>query len=240
MKKNLLFISISLNFLLFIFIGYCYFKNSGKSAYFDFVKDEKESYYYSIDTTTTICFVGNSITANWINLNPNFFSDNIFINNGVGGQSSTQILLRFQQDVVLPFRPDIVVLNTGINDIGEADSFYNESFTIHNIQSIADICKANDIQLILTSVLPATKIKKGRFSTIDDINKKVNDLNSKIIKLAESNKLKYIDYYSELVDSDGNFNPSYTFDGIHPNKEGYSIMEKLVLNTLHENINNKE
>ena len=227
----MLLFSLLINFLLLGFIGYSYYTESNEKKYFKYIKASNGPIQITTDTTSVICFVGNSITANWINLSPDFFTNHMFFNKGVGGQSSTQILLRFQHDI-LSLRPSVVVLNTGINDIGENDGFYKEWFTLSNIQSMIDICNSNNIQIVLTSVLPATEIKINRFKSIDGVHDKIKSLNKGISKLAAENNLIYVNYYDLLVDNQGSFNEKYTFDGVHPNKAGYTKKKKKILPVL--------
>lgn len=234
MKKIFLLLSILLNIVLLCILSYHWYEKCTKNNFFDFSKYKNLTLNNNFTTDSNlVCFVGNSITANWINLNPNFFEKNNFINRGTGGQSSSQILLRFQQDVV-SLNPSIVVLSTGINDIGEADGFYDSSFTMQNIRSIAAICKANDIKLVLTSVLPVTEVRPNIFKSIDDVQRKIDELNANLIELSKTNNLEYVDYFSNLVDCKGNFNVNYTFDGLHPNREGYEIMERAILEVLNK------
>lgn len=237
-KKYLIALSLFLNFGLMGWFGYTYFFKKDNSKYFDFIRESKDLPSAN-GKNISVCFVGNSITANWVNLNHDFFKVNDFLNNGIGGQSSTQILLRFQHDIINN-DPDIVILNTGINDIGENDGFYREWFTLNNIQSMIDICKANDIKIILTSVLPATEVKLNRFKSVDNLHEKINSLNSKLYQMSVDNSLIYVDYFNRLVDKNGNFNEKYTFDGVHPNEEGYKIMEEIILEVLYNIDNNKE
>lgn len=240
MKKKLFTLSFVINLVLVcvLFIGFLKMKYEKRvSDHFDFRRYEIENQQLqqtADSTTRKVVFIGNSITANWINIDPMFFSDNQFVNRGVGGQTSSQILLRFQQDVV-NIGATTVVLTVGINDIGEGDGFYNRDFTLDNIKSIVDICEANDIELIITTILPATEIKKNRFTKVKDVHKKIEILNKKINMLAYKYQLGYVDYNKKLRNSDGTFNQNYTFDGLHPNLEGYRIMETLVLEAINKN-----
>lgn len=230
MKKAFLIISLFLNLILLVALAFNKQSNNIKD-HLDFSRYISENNKIKVTKDSTIkqvLFLGNSITANWINLSQAFFADNKFLNRGVGGQTSTQMLLRFQQDVVA-LGVKKVILNTGINDIGEGDGFYDLRLTIQNIQSMIDIAKQNDIELILSSVLPATDICVNRWMKISNVQEKIGLLNKEIITLASDNNLKYIDYNSKLRNTDGTFNDLYTFDGVHPNLEGYKIMEALVL-----------
>ena len=234
--KTFFYVSILFNIVLLTVLFVCVYKHKDVKDHLDFSKYASENAKIK-DTNNSdsikLIFIGNSITANWINLRSSFFFENKFANRGVGGQTSSQILLRFQQDVVdLGIKK--VVLNAGINDIGEGDGFYNQQQTLRNIESMIAIAKQNDIQLILSSVLPATDIYVNRFEKIADVQQKIEQLNKEILNLAFQYDLVYIDYNTKLSNQDGTFKESYTFDGVHPNEGGYEIMETLVL----QNINN--
>lgn len=233
MKRILISLSVLLNIFLVVFLLFNWYLSNAKSDYFDFMTPTYEKRLPIENGQARICLVGNSITANWQNLRPSFFDKNGFINRGVGGHSSSQILLRFQKDVITA-NPTVVVLNTGINDIAKSDGFYNEEFTLQNIQSIIDICKARNIRLILSSVLPATEISINRVTKLRDMQSVITKLNRRIELLATNNGLKYIDYHTHLQNEDGTFNNKYNFDGVHPNEEGYLIMEQLLLDALKE------
>lgn len=229
-SKTLLILSLLANFIFVSILCFQGYTSKDSSEYFSFINSP-----FSADSVNRnmVVLVGNSITANWSNLRPDFFTKSGYLNRGVGGNSSSQILLRLQHDV-LALDPDIVVLNAGINDIGEADGFYSEEFTMRNFQSIVDICKNRGVTLILSSVLPGSTIRVNRFRQIEQIEEKVSHLNLQIQSLATQNALKYIDYHSKLKNEDGSFNNKYNFDGIHPNVEGYIVMENLLQETVNQ------
>ena len=233
MRRLFICLSILLNFILIGLVSYNWYASKNRLEYFNFISSRFEAEKLKTDSVKKVCLVGNSITANWKNIRSDFFRETGFLNRGIGGNSSSQILLRFQQDVIST-NPSIVVLNTGINDIANADGFYSEDFTIQNIQSIVDICKSRNITVLLASVLPVTEIQINRFKKIQNIQPKIRDLNIRIEKLSSDNGIKYIDYHSKLKNSDGTFNNNYNFDGVHPNEKGYKIMEKLLLETIKE------
>lgn len=233
MKRLFISLSVLLNIFLVLFFLFNWYLTKSESEYFDFITPTYEKKLPIENGQTRICLVGNSITANWENLRPYFFDRNGFINRGVGGHSSSQILLRFQKDVISA-NPTHVVLNTGINDIAKADGFYNEEFTLQNIQSIIDICKSRHIGIVLSSVLPATEISINRVTKLRDMQSVIERLNKRIKLLARDNGLIYIDYHTLLQNEDGTFNNKYNFDGVHPNEEGYIIMEQLLLDALKE------
>lgn len=224
-------LSILLNLFLLALVAYNWHILRNKADYFSFLHSSFTYPSSHTDSIDTVCLVGNSIFANWGNYDSSPFSSGTYINRAIGGNTSSQILLRFQQDVIAT-NPTIVVLMTGINDIAQGDGFYNQNFTLFNIQSIADICKTNNIELVLCSVLPATHIALNRFAKIKDIQDDIESLNSEIKEVAKKNSLNYIDFHSSLKNTDGTFNEKYNTDGVHPNKLGYSIMHEILINEI--------
>ena len=180
------------------------------------------------DNGDRVVFFGNSITDNWPHRSSQFWKEHPnYVGRGISGQSSYNMLSRFREDVV-NLRPAAVVINAGTNDIAENSHPYNEDITMGNIQSMTEIARANGISVILSSVLPA-----GHFSwreTITDGPEKIKALNARIKAYADKEGLPYVDYYSVLISDDGrNMIPAYTKDGVHPEKEGYAVMEATVI-----------
>lgn len=176
-----------------------------------------------------VVLMGNSITDGWPGARPEFFRDNNLIGRGISGQTSYQFLLRFREDVV-KLQPKIVVINYGTNDIAENTGPYDEDLTFGNVCSMVDIARANGIKVILASCLPAGGF--GWRPSITDAMPKVKSLNERVKAYAKQNKIPYVDYFSAMVTEDGTeMNPAYAKDkpGIHPNVEGYKVMESLLL-----------
>lgn len=176
-----------------------------------------------------IVFIGNSITQGWAEKRPEFFSKHNFVGRGISGQTSPQLLSRFRRDVV-ELKPYAVIINVGTNDIAENTGAYDQDFTLGNIKSMAEIAKANNIQVILSSVLPAKAF--GWNPKITDATQKIEALNKKIKAYADSNKFLYIDYHTQLKDEKGALRADFGNDGVHPNEACYQVMERIVLNTL--------
>ncbi|NDV66619.1 GDSL-type esterase/lipase family protein [Bacteroides sp. 224] len=171
-----------------------------------------------------VVFIGNSITEGWVRVNPDFFAANNYIGRGIGGQTSPQLLLRFRQDV-LNLHPKAVVINIGINDIAENTGEYNMQYTLDCIQSMAELADYNGIKVILSSVLPA--IEFGWRKDVTDVPQKVDALNAKIKAYSEEKGFAYIDYNTPMRDENGGLIKEYGRDTVHPNKEGYNVMEKI-------------
>lgn len=171
-----------------------------------------------------VIFIGNSITEFWKDKRPDFFIENGYVNRGVQGNNTAQMLLRFRRDVI-DLKPDAVVINGGINDIGESIGKYYPEFTFNNIKSMAELAKANRIEVILSSVLPNNKIFYNEF--VSDISSKVDSLNLMIKSYAYANDITYIDYNSLMRNKNGGLKYEYSEDRLHPNSEGYKIMESI-------------
>lgn len=185
---------------------------------------------YSISNASIDCanvvFIGNSITENWFKYHSAFFKDNNYIGRGISGHTSYQFLLRFREDVI-KLTPKIVIINAGTNDIAENCGPYIEEYTLGNIISMVELAKFNGIKVLMSSVLPASSFKWN--PSVRDVADKIKSLNKKLKKYAESSGIPYIDYYDKMVNfTDGSMISDYTRDGVHPNLEGYKVMESIV------------
>jgi lysophospholipase L1-like esterase len=167
-------------------------------------------------------FMGDSITEGWPFLE--FFAGKPYVNRGIGGQTTPQMLIRFRPDVIA-LKPAVVVIMAGINDIAGNTGPSTLEMTADNIFSMAELAKANNIKVILCSVLPAFD-----FSWRPGLEpaEKVVALNKMIKKYADANGILYLDYYSAMVNDQKGLNAAYSGDGVHPNKTGYKVMNPLV------------
>lgn len=171
-----------------------------------------------------IVFMGNSITEGWKQARPNFFARQNYINRGISGQTTPQMLVRFRQDVI-DLNPKVVVILAGINDIAGNTGPSNIEMIADNIFSMAEIAAANDIEVILCSVLPTNDFpwKPGEEPAL-----KVIALNTVLKEYASKKKLTYVDYFSAMSDDSMGLKKDLGYDGIHPNEKGYSVMEPIV------------
>jgi lysophospholipase L1-like esterase len=172
-----------------------------------------------------VVFIGNSITQNWAEQRSDFFTANNYIGRGISGQTSPQLLSRFRQDVI-NLKPVAVVINIGTNDIAENSGAYDEDFTFGNIKSMAELAKANGIKVILSSVTPVGEYPWRK--EILNVPQKIQSLNAKIKAYAKEKKFVYADYYSAMHDENHALIKSYGNDGVHPNAQGYEVMEKII------------
>lgn len=171
-----------------------------------------------------VVFMGNSITEGWINKRPEFFNAKKYINRGISGQTTPQMLLRFRQDVIA-LKPSVVVILAGINDIAQNTGPYTIEATSGNIFSMCELAKQNGIKAIICSVLPAFDFpwKPGL-----EPAQKVIQLNTVLKAYAEQHKLLYVDYFSAMVNEQMGLKKELGTDGVHPNEAGYAIMEPIL------------
>ncbi|MEM7485119.1 MAG: SGNH/GDSL hydrolase family protein [Bacteroidota bacterium] len=171
-----------------------------------------------------VVFMGNSITEGWSVAHPDFFEGKPYINRGISGQTTPQMLLRFRQDVI-DLHPKIVVILAGTNDIAGNTGPISLEQIRDNILSMVELAKANGIRPIVCSVLPAFDYgwRPGKKPNI-----KIPKLNKMLKDLATEKKLFYVDYFSEMADERNGLPLELAEDGVHPTKKGYLIMEGLV------------
>jgi lysophospholipase L1-like esterase len=177
-------------------------------------------------TENRVVFMGNSITEGWVFMRPEFFENRDYINRGIGGQTTPQMLLRFRPDVV-DLNPKVVLILAGTNDIAGNTGFTPLETIIGNIKSMAEIANANGIEVVISSILPAIKYlwKPGLNPA-----PKIISINKQLKAYAKQNNFIYLDYFTAMVnDNDGLKVPDYTAadDLVHPNVAGYLVMEKL-------------
>jgi lysophospholipase L1-like esterase len=166
--------------------------------------------------------MGDSITEGWALTE--FFSGKPYLNRGISGQTTPQMLVRFRQDVV-SLKPRVVVLLAGINDIAENTGKTTLEAIEGNIASMSEIAQANGIRVVLCSVLPASKFA-WRPEILEPATK-VRALNAWIQRYSGDHALVYVDYYSSMVDDNGGLKPELGSDGVHPNRVGYDVMAPL-------------
>lgn len=177
-----------------------------------------------------VVFMGDSITEGWgmkatasTPARGEFFPGKPYINRGISGQTTPQMLVRFRQDVV-NLKPRVVVILAGTNDIAENTGKTTIKEIGNNIASMSDLARANGIAVVLCSVLPASDF---RWHPGLEPAPKIKALNEWIHNYAEKNGLVYVDYYTSMVNSEGGLQSELSPDGVHPNKEGYDIMAPL-------------
>lgn len=211
-------------FLLLTISTTSFSQNAMNTDWANLKKYEKENQSLT-PSSKSVVFMGDSITEFWKPNDSTFFSTNSFIDRGISGQTTPQMLLRFRQDVI-DLKPSKVVILAGINDIAENTGPITVQQIMGNIISMTELAQANKIKVILCSVLPANAFYwNPKLKPAD----KVIELNQRIKTYAQKHKITYVDYYTSMVDDNKGLLKKYGEDGVHPNLEGYKKMEALLL-----------
>lgn len=174
-----------------------------------------------------VVFMGDSITEAWGAGDPSLFSRGV-LDRGISGQTSPQMLVRFYQDVVA-LHPRAVHIMAGTNDVAGNTGPSSPADFKNNIRAMVDLARANRIQVILASILPAE-----RFPWRPDIQpvEQIRNLNAWLRQFARQHHLIYADYYSALTTPSGAFRPELSNDGVHPNTDGYAAMRPIADSAL--------
>jgi lysophospholipase L1-like esterase len=172
-----------------------------------------------------VVFYGDSITDGW-GRRPGtgtFFPDKPYVNRGISGQTTPQMVVRFRQDVIA-LHPAAVIILAGTNDIAGNTGPMTPEMTEDNFSSMADLAHANGIKVILASITPAFDYpwKHGM-----EPAPKIRAINAWLKNYCDQHGYTYLDYYTSLTDSEGGMKPGISFDGVHPNEKGYAIMAPL-------------
>jgi len=173
-----------------------------------------------------VVFIGDSITEGWRDADPQYFLSTASISRvdrGISGQTSPQMLLRFQQDVIA-LRPIAVHILAGTNDLAGNWGAMPLEITESMIASMAELARANGIRVIIGSVLPASDFPWRRGLNPGPAVVKLNEW---LRAYCRTQKLTYVDYYSAMTDGKLGMPPDLASDGIHPTPAGYQIMKTL-------------
>jgi len=172
-----------------------------------------------------VVFFGDSITDSWKLADS--FPGKPYVNRGIGGQTTPQMLVRFRQDVI-DLHPKVVVILAGTNDVaGNTGPMRNEDIEA-DFASLAELAKANGIRVVYSSILPVhnyTDRSKDLFAQRP--MSRISALNDWLKKYCAEHKIVYLDYFSAVVDDKGLLKKELADDGLHPNAEGFKIMAPL-------------
>jgi lysophospholipase L1-like esterase len=172
-----------------------------------------------------VVFMGDSITDGWKISGPDgSFPGKPYVNRGISGQTTPQMLVRFRQDVI-DLKPSAVVILAGTNDLAGNTGPMTLEQTEENFASMADLASANGIQVVLCSILPAFDYP---WSPGLEPAPKIATLNQWIRSYAAQKGYVYVDYHSAMKDDRGGLPPALSKDGVHPLPAGYAVMAPLV------------
>jgi lysophospholipase L1-like esterase len=170
-----------------------------------------------------VVFFGDQITEAWGRSAANFFPGRPYVNRGIAGQTTAQMLVRFRQDVVA-LKPKAVIIQGGSNDIASLFTPGTEALVVDNVRSMIEIAKANDIRVILASVTPVCDCVSDQTTTRPQ--GKLIGLNGALRDVAADSGSIFLNFYAALVNG-RDFKPELTADGLLPNAAGYAVMAPL-------------
>jgi lysophospholipase L1-like esterase len=176
------------------------------------------------DGESRVVFMGDSITDNWGRKYGKFFPGKPYINRGIGGQTTPQMLIRFRPDVIA-FKPKVVVILAGTNDIAGNTGPSTLEMIEDNITSMAELARVNNISVVLSSVMPVCDYIRPQ--TARRPPEQIIALNKWLKDYAAANNLVYLDYYTPMLDEKGMLKKEITDDGLHPNDAGYELIAPL-------------
>lgn len=172
-----------------------------------------------------VVFFGDSITDAWGRSETTgvFFPGKPYVNRGISGQTTPQMLVRFQQDVV-HLNPAAVVILAGTNDIAGNTGPTTQQMIEDNFTSMANIAEQNDIKVVFASITPALAYPwKPGIQPVE----RIRELNKWLQDFCSKNEYVYLDYYSAMADAKGAMLPGLSSDGVHPTAKGYAVMAPL-------------
>lgn len=178
-----------------------------------------------------VVFMGDSITDSWGRRFGQFFSGKPYVNRGISGQTTPQMLIRFRPDV-LALKPSVVVILAGTNDIAGNTGPMTLEEIEGNLMSMAELAKANGIKVVVASLLPVCDYIRPQ--TDRRPPEKIVALNAWIKQYAASHGAVYLDYYSTMIDEQKMFKKELTYDGLHPNDAGYAVMGPLAQKAIEQ------
>ena len=193
-------------------------------------RDANDSLTPPVSSEHRVVFMGNSITQNWQQYFASMFPGKPYINRGISGQTTPQMLVRFRPDVIA-LKPAVVVILAGTNDIAGNTGPATLEMIEGNIASMAELARANGIEVVLASVLP---VRDYPWKPGLEPAPKIIALNAWMNGYAAQHGAIYVDFHSAMADAQGGMRSGLSSDGVHPNESGYRIMSPLVEQAIDE------
>lgn len=176
--------------------------------------------------------MGDSITDFWYNEDPDFFDRNNFAGRGISGQTASQMLVRFKQDVIA-LKPKAVAIMAGTNDLCQnmaSQAYYPEQTIFDNTVAMCELAEAAGIKVLLCSITPC-----ARYMILPDIDAGsiIKAYNARLKAYADTHKnVTYVDYFTPLANSENGLDDAYSYDGIHPAVNLYDDMERILIDSV--------
>ncbi|KQM67140.1 acylhydrolase [Pedobacter sp. Leaf216] len=168
-----------------------------------------------------VVFLGSSIFEFWKQKDPGYFENKPYLDRGISGQISPQLLIRFRQDVI-SLKPKVVIILAGSNDIAGNTGHVTIDKIMDNVKSMAELARLHHIKVVLCKYLPVYEYPWNKSIKAADL---IVDLNERIVAYAKEKNYTVLDYWTPLVDERKGQRAELTVDGVHPNLAGYKIME---------------
>ena len=172
---------------------------------------------------------GDSITDGWPKHDEAFFKEHDFVGRGIGGQTTEEMLVRFRQDVI-NLKPKYVVILAGINDVALNNGYISNETTVGNIISMCELAKLHKIKPIICSLTPADSFRWRK--EVTDVVEQVRNINTMLREYARKNHIPYVNYFDAMKDENDALKKDLGYESVHPNLEGYKVMESVLLKTL--------
>ena len=215
-------------FILIIFATMSFFGYSQDWFGFNRYKADNERIIAS-GNYPEVVFMGNSITDNWAYFHPDFFNSHNFCGRGIGGQTSAQMLVRFNDDVI-DLHPKAVVIMAGTNDVAHNEYWVSPERVVDNIVAMCNQAQANGIVPIISSIPPCSEFPWRK--EIKKPGQTIVDINKSLKAYADANGIVYLDYHSALTDENLGLPKTLSDDGCHPLPDTYFTMEEMVLEAI--------
>lgn len=189
-----------------------------------------------------VVFMGDSITDGW--KLDQYFPGQPYVNRGISGQTTPQMLLRFRPDVI-GLKPKVVVILAGTNDISGNTGPTTLETIEGNLTSMVELAHANGINVVLSTVMPVSDYNKDKagkqvIRTVQRPPAQINELNAWIKKLCAERGLVYLDYFTPMADDKGLLKEEIANDGLHPNAKGYELIKPLAAEAIKKALKSKQ
>lgn len=182
----------------------------------------------ALSTEERVVFFGNSIVEGWSRFFPTMFPGRPYVGRGVAGQTTSQMLLRFRQDVVR-LHPAVVLILAGANDLGRRSEPSGSQIAEDNLVSMVELANANGIRVVLATVLPVYEWPTHPGFVVAD---SIIALNAWIRRYSAAAGATFVDFHSALTDRRGGLPPNLSTDGLHPTEAAYRIMAPLTTRAI--------
>ena len=186
----------------------------------------------SVASAPLMVLMGDSITDYWYDTDPDFFTRNNFVGRGIAGQTASQMLVRFKQDVIA-LKPKAVAIMAGTNDLCQnmmGQSYYPDQTIIDNTVAMCELAEAAGIKVLLCSITPV-----AHYMPIPDMDAgtRIVALNKRLKAYADSHKnVTYVDYHTPLADAELGLADDSSYDGVHPAVNIYDDMERILVDSV--------